>query len=128
MEDNLKHGSKTWYIADGWVPLKNKTADAGLEGHEALIILNYQKEDAKIFLDIYFEDREPIEAIKLEVPSKRVKCFRMDQPEEIGGVKIERLTQYALRVKSDIEVIVQFGRMDITQDNLAYVGLMGFPG
>jgi len=128
MENDLRHGSKTWYIADGWVPLKNKTDDAGLEGHEALIILNYQEEDAKILLDIYFEDRGPIEAIKLEVPSKRVKCFRMDRPEEIGGVKIERLTQYALRVKSDIEVIVQFGRMDITQDNLAYVGLMGFPG
>jgi len=34
-----------------------------LEGHEALIILN-QKEDAEILLDVYFEDREPIEAIK----------------------------------------------------------------
>ena len=50
MENDLRHGSKTWYIADGWVPLKNKTDDAGLEGHEALIILNYQEEDAKIFI------------------------------------------------------------------------------
>lgn len=128
MNNNTGHGSKTWYIADGWIPLKSKTADTGLEGHEALIILNYQKEDAEILLDIFFEDKDPINDIRLKVPRNRVRCFRMDSADEIGGVVIDRHTQYALRIKSNVEVIVQFGRMDVTQDNLAYVGLMGFPG
>ncbi len=66
-ESNVKHGSKTWYIVDGWLPLKHKTIDAKLEGHEALIILNYQEFNAEILLDIFFEDKEPIENIALEV-------------------------------------------------------------
>ena len=127
-KSNLKHGSKIWYVADGWIPSKHKTIDSELEGHEALAILNCQDKDAEILLDIYFEDSKPIENIKLKVPARRVKCFRMDHPEEIRGVKIGRLTQYALRIKSNIEVIVQFGRMDVTQTNLAYACMFAMPG
>ena len=60
------------------------------------------------------------------VGGKRVKCFRMDKPEEIGGVTLGRLQQYALRVRSDVEIVVQFGRMDVTQPNCSYIGLMGY--
>jgi len=63
-----------------------------------------------------------------KIPDTEFKTRMQKFKEKMEKEKIERLTQYALRVKSDIEVIVQFGRMDITQDNLAYVGLMGFPG
>ena len=125
---NLNHGSKTWYIADGWIPSKHETIDSELEGHEALMILNCQNVNAEILLDIFFENKEPIENVNLKVPARRVKCFRMDRPEEIGGVKIERLNQYALRIKSNIEVIVQFGRMDVAQPNLAYACMFAMPG
>ena len=127
-KSNLNHGSKNWYVADGWIPAKHETMNSELEGHEALIILNYQNVNTEILLDIFFEDKEPIENVKLKVPARRIKCFRMDHPEEIGGTKIERLTQYALRIKSNIEVIVQFGRMDVTQTNLAYACMFAMPG
>ena len=122
------NGSKTWYVADGWLPLKNQTQNAGLEGHEAIIILNCNEEKATIHMDVYYEDKEPVEDIILDIPSKRVRCFRMDHPEEIGGLWIGRREQYALRFRSDVEVVVQYGRMDVTQPNLSYIGCMGFPG
>jgi hypothetical protein len=50
----------------------------------------------------------------------------MDKPEQFNGVKLERLYQYSLRVRSKLEVVVQFGRMDVTQPNCAYIGLMGY--
>jgi hypothetical protein len=50
----------------------------------------------------------------------------MDNPDDLGGISIPFLTQYAHRVSSDIEVVVQFGRLDATQENLAYYGTMGF--
>ncbi|GAI35085.1 unnamed protein product, partial [marine sediment metagenome] len=78
--------------------------------------------------DIYFENNDPIKNIELEVMPERVKCFRMDNPNDIGGVKLKRLEQYALRIKSNIDIVVQFGRMDITQPNLAYMGYIAFPG
>ena len=121
-----KNGSKVWYFADGYLPLKSKTNNADFEGHEAIIVLNCNGKDANVLMDIFFEDKEPIYNISLLVPARRVKCFRMDRPEDIGGVKLKRLYQYALRFRSDIEVIIQYGRMDIAMDNIAYIGLLGY--
>lgn len=123
---NIKGGAKVWYIPDGWLPFQNKEINTGFEGHEAIIILNCQEKDAEIMMDIYFEDKDPIKDIKLVVQAKRVKCFRIDHPEEINGVKIDRLCQYAMRFKSNIEVIIQYGRMDISQPNLAYIGTIPY--
>ena len=125
MLNKIKNDFKTWYFADGWLPLKDEKKNSGLEGHEAIIILNCNKKDAKLLMDIYFENREPKENIKLVVPARRVKCFRMDHPDEIGGLEIGRLVQHALRFRSNEPVIIQYGRMDITQPNLAYIGIMG---
>jgi hypothetical protein len=121
-------GSKTWFVADGWLPLKAKTDNTGFEGHEAIMILNCGDREAHVQMDVYFEDREPVLGVGLLVPARRVKCFRMDHPSEIGGLEIRRLEQYALRFRCDVEVVVQYGRMDVTQPNLAYIGMMGHAG
>ena len=121
-------GAKVWYVADGWMPLAQATAEAGYAGHEAIMILNPQNVDADIKMDIYFEDRDPIEDVPLKVSARRIKCFRLDHANEIGGIEIPRLMQYALRFRSNVDVIVQYGRMDVTQSNLAYIGMMGMPG
>lgn len=122
----MNNGKKNWYIVDGWIPAKQQVNNSSYEGHEALIILNCNDIDAKVYIDFYFEDKEPIENVKFIVPSKRVKCYRMDKPDEIGGVVLGRLYQYSIRVRSEVEVVVQFGRMDITQPNCSYIGLMGY--
>lgn len=122
----MANGKKCWYIPDGWIPVQKKGENDKLEGHEALIVLNCNAKDAKIKVDFYFEDKEPIEDVEFIIPAKRVKCFRMDHPEEIGGVELGRLNQYSVRVRSKLPVVVQFGRMDVTQDNCAYIGLMGY--
>lgn len=121
-------GSKTWYIPDGYLPYKHKTGDSSYEGHESLMILNCQEVEAEIYLDIFYEDREPFEGIKLTVPAKRIRCFRMDDPESLNGFKIERLSQYAIRVRSNVDIVVQYAKMDVTQENLAYVGMIAHPG
>jgi hypothetical protein len=36
------------------------------------------------------------------------------------------LTQYSLRVRSDKNIVVQFGRLDTTQNNMAYYGVAGY--
>ena len=79
-------------------------------------------------MDVLFENPEPIKDVKLTVSAHWIKCFRMDHPGEIGGVKIKQLNQYALRFRSDIEVIVQYGCMDVSQSNLAYIGTMAHLG
>ena len=127
-EDNLKTGSRIWFIPDGYLPFEGKTENSGYEGHESLMILNCNDKDADVLLDIFFEDKEPFKDIKLKVPARRIKCFRMDSPESIGGLQIERLSQYAIRVRSNIEIVVQYAKMDVTQENLSYVGMIAYPG
>ncbi|MEW5941944.1 MAG: sensory rhodopsin transducer [Chloroflexota bacterium] len=112
-------GAKNWVFADGYLPKKNPSS-GGLEAHEALMILNTGTRPAHVHLDFYFDNRDPVKGIPVEVGPERVICFRLDHPDEIGGVVIPPLTQYALRVRSDVKVVVQLGRLDTTQNNLAY--------
>lgn len=121
-----KEGAKNWYIIDGYLPYKGKVDQADFEGHEAIMILNCHDSKAEIFMDIYYEDREPDTNILISVSARRVKCIRMDHPVEIGGIQLDRQLQYSLRFRSSIEVIIQYGRMDIAQSNLAYIGMMGY--
>ena len=64
-------GKKNWYVVDGWIPQKELQKDSPLEGHEALIILNCNAQDAVCYLDFYFEDKDPIDFLE-EVVLKQV--------------------------------------------------------
>ena len=111
-------GARVWYFPDGYLP--KKTGDGPLESHEALMLLNTQGTPAEVLLDFYFEDREPVKGIRVTVPPERIRCLRLDHPQEIGGLEIPPLTQYSVRVRSSVNIVAQFGRLDTTQANLAY--------
>jgi hypothetical protein len=70
--------------------------------------------------EFYFSDKDPLESIAQSVKAKRVKCIRMDHPDEIGGVRLPYRTQYALRVESDVEVVATFGRLDTASEKMAF--------
>ena len=117
-------GAKVWYFADGWLP--EKTKGSKLEAHEALMFLNAGSVPANIKIDFYFEDKESVKGIPLRVEPERVTFVRLDHPDEIGGLEIPPLTQYGLRIRSDVNIVVQFARMDTTQNNLAYYVNIGY--
>jgi hypothetical protein len=119
-----KAGAKNWYFPDGYLP--EKTGAGPMEAHEALMLLNTNSSPANIMLDFYFEDKAPIKDIAVWVEAERVRSLRLDCPQDIGEVQIPPLTQYAIRVRSDIDIIAQFGRLDTTQVNMAYYGSMGY--
>lgn len=111
---------------DGWIPAQKEKRESGYEGHEALIILNCNDTEVRCWFDFYFEDRAPIENVETVIPAKRVKCFRMDKKEEIGGVELGRLCQYSLRVRSrkgSRRAVRTHGR---DAPNCSYIGLMGY--
>jgi len=122
----MENGKKNWYIVDGYLPYEGEVRDAGFQGHEAVMLLNCNTSDAHVLIDVYYEDCEPVKDIAVIVEAERVKCLRMDKPDDIGGIVLERQQQYSLRIRSDVNIIVQYGRMDIAQPNLAYIGLMGY--
>jgi hypothetical protein len=117
---NTEHGSKTWFFPDGDLP---PAGNAEPKGHESLIILNPNSQDAKITLMVYFADKAAVVLNPDGVASERVLCIRTNEP--IDGFQIP-FGQYSLKVESTVPVICQIGRMDVRQDNLAYYTVMGY--
>ncbi len=117
-------GKKQWYIVDGYRPSPKPDPNAVYEGHESIMILNTNDQDAHVLLSFYFEDREPVENIPYLVPAKRIRCFKSHESEVLGGLKIGVGVQYSLSIKSDVGVVVQYGRLDVQQSNMAYMALM----
>lgn len=117
-------GAKTWYFPDGYLP--EKLGNSLIEAHEALMLLNVTEQPAHVLLDFYFEDKDPVLGVPVLVGAQRVICLRMDHAPDFGGPAIAPLVQYALRVRSDVDIVAQFGRLDATQPNLAYYSSMGY--
>ncbi len=120
----MSGGAKTWYFPDGYLPEKN--SDGAMEAHEALMLFNTKKQEAEVLIDIYFSDREPVKDISIKIGAERIKTLRLDNPDDIGGLAIPILTQYSIRVRSNVNLVAQFGRLDTTQNNMAYYGCIGY--
>jgi len=120
------NGKKNWYIVDGYRPPSQPGNGVSYEGHECFMILNCNEQEARVLIDVYFEDAEPIEGISLTVPPKRIKAFRSDDIEVLKGLNLAVNRQYSMRFRSDLEIVVQYGRCDVAQPNLAYMAMMGY--
>ena len=117
-------GKKEWYIIDGYRPSPTPDPKAEYVGHESVMILNTNEVDAHLLISVYFEDREPVENIPYTVPAKRIRAFKTDDSEALGGLSIGVGVQYSMAIKSDIGVHVQYGRLDVQQPNMAYMALV----
>ena len=120
----IEGGKRVWYFADGYLPEPKKSDK--MESHEALMIFNTSLETVESVIDVYFSDRDPIKDIRIVIPPERIISLRLDKPEDLNGAVIPMLTQYALRVTSSRPVVCQFGRLDTTQEAMAYYVGVGY--
>ena len=118
------YGKRVWFFPDGDRP---PLGDSAMVGHESYVVLNPNDLDAHVEVTLYFEDREPVRGIRVTVGRERVKCFQTHNPDHFGENTLPIATQYAAKVESDVPVIVQYGRLDARQVNLAYYTTMGYP-
>lgn len=118
-------GKDCWYIVDGYRPSVEPGGAKNLLGHEWYGLLNCNECDAHVLIDIFYEDREPVLGIPLTVPAQRLRGFYSHDLEKLGGVKLGAGEQYSMRIRSDVGVVVQYGRLDINQPNMAYLATMG---
>jgi len=118
----LCNGKKIWYFPDGELP---PPGEEPLKGHESIIILNDNVKTANVVMTLFFSDKDPIENINITVPPKRVKCIRMDNPDDLEGIIVPREIQYAIKLVSDLPVVIQYGRLDTRQVKMAFYTTMG---
>lgn len=118
------NGKNKWFIVDGYRPPAGP-GQAEYEGHECIMILNCNEKDAHCKIDVFFEDRDPVLGLPFVAPAQRISAFRSNDSGVFGGLELSVNQQYSLRITSDVGVIVQYGRADVTQPNLAYLATLG---
>ncbi len=116
-------GKKDWVIPDCELPPEGEGV---LKGHESVIIVNDTNEKAIIKVKLYFADKAPFEGILWEVEPQRVRCFRMNNASDMCGFIVPLETQYAIKLESSQPVVVQYGRLDNRQVNLAYYTTLAY--
>jgi hypothetical protein len=118
------YGKTVWFFPDGDIPAPG---DKEPFGHESLVILNPNNQNANVTITVYYVDREPDKIENLKVDARRVLCFRTNEP--LGEKKYQiPFGQYALMIESNVGIVCQIGRMDVQQPNLAYYTTMGYAG
>lgn len=117
------NGKKNWIIPDCELP---PSGEGILKGHESVIIVNDSKKDAIIDVTLFFTDKDPYKKIQWHVEKGRVKCFRMNNLDDMNGFKVPLETQYAMKLVSNTKIVVQYGRLDNRQDNLAYYTTLAY--
>ncbi len=116
-------GKKYWIIPDCELP---PPGEGEMKGHESVIVVNDSDTDAVINVKIYFTDRDSYKDITWHVGADRVRCFRMNNPDDMSGFIVPLETQYAMKLSSNVPVVVQYGRLDNRQVNLAYYTTLGY--
>ncbi|MBS4199272.1 hypothetical protein KHA93_06335 [Bacillus sp. FJAT-49732] len=117
-------GKQTWIIPDGFLQPKSTGEQIS---HEAVCVLNLTDGPADIHLTLYFEDREPMDQFFSECGSNRTHHIRLDKIKDREGNEIPRGVPYAIKVESNVPIIVQHSRLDTSQEALALFTTMGYP-
>ena len=116
-------GKKVWLIPDCELP---EAGEGILKGHESVIVVNDSNSVANIKVTLYFTDRDCYTDINWTVGAKRVRCFRMNNKDDMCGFAVPYETQYAMKLDSDRNIVVQYGRLDNRQTNFAYYTTLGY--
>ena len=119
----MNYGKKVWIFPDAELPPEGVNL---IPGHESVIIVNDSDTDADIDVKLFFVDRDAHEGIKWTVKAGRVRCFRMNRLEDMCGFEVPFETQYAMKVTSNTPIVLQYGRLDNRQTNLAYYTTLGY--
>ena len=123
--DNKKtsYGKCQWFMPDAFYPVVD---NGEYVSHEAVCVLNTGDEDAHINFTLYFENKEPRTGFSAVCGARRTNHIRMDKIKDADGNGIERGVPYAMLVESDVPIVVQYSRLDTTQAEMSFMGLIAY--
>jgi hypothetical protein len=103
------NGRHRWYVPDAYLPADSSH---GVESHESACLLNAGDLGALVRLTFFFEDREPVGPVELELDARRTRHVRLTDVDALGGVELPRDVPFAYAVESDVPIVVQHSRLD----------------
>lgn len=117
-------GKKTWVIAEGYIPSQSTGPAPAMTSHETACILNAGDEVAKIEIEIFFADRDPVGVYRLEVEPRRTRHVRFNDLDDPAPVPHD--TDYACVIRSSVPIVVQHTRLDSRQAANALMTTVAF--
>lgn len=117
------YGQKTWLIPDTFLQSVSKNDSLS---HEAICVINTSDIDAEIALTLFFEDRDPDTSFKSQCGAGRTHHIRMDKIRNAEGKGIPHDTPYAVLVESNTPIVVQYSRLDTSNEAMALMTTIGY--
>ena len=118
------YGKKTWLIPDAFLNSKSKNESIS---HEAICVINTSDVDAEISLTLFFEDRDKVTDFSSFCGAGRTHHIRLDKIRSKKGEMIPRDTPYAILVESNVEIVVQYSRLDSSEVEMALMTTIAYP-
>lgn len=117
-------GRTRWAIAEGWIPGESTGPEPAMTSHETLCFLNTGDRDAHVEVTLYFADKEPVGPYALTVAARRTLHQWINNLKEPAPV--EKATDYAMLVESDVPIVVQHTRIDTRQAENALLSTIAY--
>ncbi|GHV01641.1 hypothetical protein FACS1894211_11770 [Clostridia bacterium] len=105
-----------WLISDAYW---HSRSNGVFPSHESVCVLNRTDKTARVFLTLYFEDREKLTDFSAEIPAERTKHIRIDKLKNERGETPPKDVPYAILAESDTDLAVQYTRLDTSQAEMA---------
>lgn len=118
------YGKKTWLIPDAYLNSISKNSSVS---HEAICVINTSDIDAEIALTLYYEDRDKICDFSSFCGAGRTHHIRLDKIRSKNGEMIPRDTPYAILIESNVEIVVQYSRLDTSEVEMALMTTIAYP-
>ena len=118
------YGKKTWLIPDTYL---NSVSKNQSPSHESVCVLNTSEVDAKIKLTLFFEDREKRDDFESFCWAGKTHHIRLDKIRSKSGEPIPKDAPYAILLESNVEVVVQYSRLDTSAAEMALMTTIAYP-
>jgi hypothetical protein len=119
----MEYGKKLWFFGDGYW---DSHSNGYFPSHESVCVLNTSDRDATVTMTLYFEDAEPMTGFTALCGARRTHHVRMDKLRNAEGKPVPQDKPYAIRLESDVPVVVQYSRLMSSQPELGLMTAFGY--
>lgn len=118
-------GKKDWAFSSGRIPFHSNGEEPEFVSHDKVAILNTNNQDAEIEIFVFYEDESPVSFKEIKVEPQRLKKIRFNDLIDPTAMKLER--NYSCFIQSNINVVIQFSRLNTGIAENAEMSTMAFP-
>jgi hypothetical protein len=118
-------GSKTWVIAEGYIPPQSTGPEPQMTSHETVCLLNTSDRDAHVEITIYYSNRNPVGPYRVTVPAQRTRHLRFNDLSDPEAIPHD--TDYSSVIRSDVPIVAQHTRLDSRQAANALLSTIAYP-